>query len=89
MKIKDYIKNGKSEEAKGYLLSRQDDIICDFGYDSQERIEYDNTEMNENIIKRLEYLTEKYYYSMLSSDIDIIIDSLRTDKDVEEMITKE
>jgi hypothetical protein len=88
MTIKEYIEkfytedtNGnaitktKKQKAAQYLCARLDDLEADFPDQSEMINDYVNTELTENSISNLETLCTKYFDTMLSSDVDYIIDN--------------
>ena len=80
-----------NEKIASYLLHRLEDLETDFCNDADEYAEmvgsYENTELTPHIMENLRFFCGKYYNTMVSSDVDYLIDDQLSKEDLYELVT--
>lgn len=78
----------KEQKVAEYIEARMDDMECD-GLDKEDIENYWNTELSENAIKNMERACTDFYDTMLSTDLDYLIDGRYSWEEIVYLVTTE
>ena len=80
----------KEQKVADYISARIDDLETDFIDDEDDVIEeYWNTVLSENAIKNMERACTEFFNTMLSSDLDYLINGDYSWEEIVELVTTE